>query len=191
MITATATAAAHPVPGFIESEFNPLVLQVAEHCLSGAPGDGARTAVVLGSFMGDTTTTDLASTLLISGQVNNPLLFMQATANSILGYLSREFKITGPFLALSATADLGSELLSAADLLLDDPELDHVLVIGVELTGKERTAAVYRELDLCLPAEDLAVALLIDRAESVALAGTAPGDLRQLAELARNSEAKP
>jgi 3-oxoacyl-(acyl-carrier-protein) synthase len=186
MITATASAAAHSVPGFIESEFNPLVFQVAEQCLSGAPGDGTRTAVVLGSLMGDTTTTDLASTLLIGGQVNNPLLFMQATANAILGYLSREFAITGPLLALSTTADLGSALLSAADLLLDDTELDRVLVIGVELAGKERTAAVYRELDLCLPTEDLAVALLIDRAESIALAATTHGDLRQLAELVRN-----
>jgi hypothetical protein len=128
---------------------------------------------------------------MIGGQVHNSLLFMQATANAVLGYLSREFAITGPLLALSTVDELGSQLLAAADLLLDDPELDRVLVVGVELAGTDRTSAAYRELRRSPPTHDLAVALLIDRVGAAVLAGSAPRDLRQLAELARTQEAKP
>jgi len=177
----TATSGA-PVSGFIESAFNPLVHEVAARCLRDRPGDGTRTALVLGSAIGDSTTTDLASRLLIGGQVNNPLLFMQATANAILGYLSKEFGITGPLVALSALTDVGSALLDAAAVLLDDEELDRVLVVGVELTGNDRTAAACRELGLEQPAEDFAVALLVDRDTPPATPGG--HDLRQLAEMA-------
>lgn len=176
MTTATSGS---PVSGFIESAFNPLVHEVASRCLTDRPGDGTRTAVVLGSTIGDSTTTDLASTLLIGGQVSNPLLFMQATANAVLGYLSKEFGITGPLVALSALTDLGSALLDTAALLLDDEELDRVLVVGVELTGNDRTAAASLELGLDVPAEDFAVALLVDR--DTPPGDTAGYDLRRLA----------
>jgi hypothetical protein len=96
--------------------------------------------------MGDTTTADLASRRVVSGRVHNPLLFMQATANSVLGHISREFRITGQMFSLSTLDDPVTELLTMADLLLEDPELDQVLVAGVELGGGERTAAVHREL---------------------------------------------
>ncbi len=181
---AVTTVGADPsaVPGFIESAFNPLVYEVARRCLVARPGDGTRTALVLGSTIGDSTTTDLASTLMIGGQVSNPLLFMQATANAIMGYLSKEFGITGPLVALSALTDLGSALLDTADVLLDDGELDRVLVVGVELPGSDRTAAICRELELGRPVEDLAVALLVDR--GTALGDLTGYDLRRLAELA-------
>ena len=159
----TTARSADPVPGFIESAFNPLVNAVAHRCLVDRPGDGSRTAIVLGSVVGDSTTTDLASTLMVGGQVGNPLLFMQATPNAVLGWLSKEFGVTGPLVALSATEDLGSALLDAAAVLLDDPELDRVLVVGVELTGNDRTTAALGELDLEPPTEDFAVAVWVDR----------------------------
>jgi 3-oxoacyl-(acyl-carrier-protein) synthase len=176
----TTATSGPPVSGFIESAFNPLVHEVSRRCLLDHPGDGARTALVLGSAVGDSTTTDLASRLMIGGQVSNPLLFMQATANAILGYLGKEFGITGPMVALSATTDLGSALLDTAALLLDDEELDRVLVVGVELAGNDRTAAAYRELVLDEPTEDFAVARLIDR--DTPLDDTGGYDLRRLAE---------
>ncbi|GAA2365762.1 hypothetical protein [Streptomyces cuspidosporus] len=158
------------LPGFVESSFSPLAYEVGSRCLTRQPGDGSRTAVALASLMGDTTTADLASRRVISGQVHNPLLFMQATANSILGYLSREFGITGQTFSLSTLDDPLAELLAMADLLLEDPDLDRVLVLGVELgaqpggesggdpggdsgggrggaaTPRDRVAAAYREL---------------------------------------------
>ncbi|MFI1329261.1 hypothetical protein ACH4U7_03780 [Streptomyces sp. NPDC020845] len=147
------------LPGFVESSFSPLAYEVSRQCLTERPGDGSRTAVALASLMGDTTTADLASRRMVSGQVHNPLLFMQATANSVLGYTSREFGITGQTFSLSTLDDPVTELLAMADLLLEDPELDRVLVLGVELGGGERreegvppadgwarVAAAYREL---------------------------------------------
>ncbi|MFI1355263.1 hypothetical protein ACH4TV_17080 [Streptomyces sp. NPDC020898] len=134
------------LPGFVESAFSPLAYEVSRRILTEHPGDGARTAVALASLTGDTSTADLASRRMLSGRVHNPLLFMQATANSVLGYTSREFGITGQMFSLSTLDDPLTELLAMADLLLEDPELDRVLVLGVELGGGERVAAVHREL---------------------------------------------
>ncbi|MGY1499507.1 hypothetical protein ACW4TU_23485 [Streptomyces sp. QTS52] len=154
LATATAThdtgrdddIALPKLPGFVESAFSPLAYEVSSRCLTARPGDNARTAVALASLTGDTTTADLASRRMVSGRVHNPLLFMQATANSVLGHMSREFGITGQMFSLSALGDPLTELLAMADLLLEDPELDRVLVLAVELGGGERVAAVHREL---------------------------------------------
>ncbi|MEU0642875.1 hypothetical protein [Streptomyces umbrinus] len=159
------------LPGFVESAFSPLAYEAARLCLTERPGDGSRTAVALASTAGDTTTADLASRRMVSGRVHNPLLFMQATPNSVLGYLSREFRITGQMFSLSTLDNPVTELLSMADLLLEDPEVDRVLALGVELGGSERLAAVYEELAdghghpaPALPADaGLAAAVLLGR----------------------------
>jgi len=160
------------VPGFVESPFNSLLYDVAKRCLTAAPGDGARTALVVASVMGDTGTTDLASQRLVAGQTQNPLLFMQATPNAVLGYLSREFQLTGPLTAIGVRARLAGELLDLAEVLLDDPELDRVLAIGVELVPNHRARACYELLAGAAPPPDAdaAVALLLTRP------ATAPAD---------------
>ncbi|WP_228034502.1 beta-ketoacyl-[acyl-carrier-protein] synthase family protein [Streptomyces spongiae] len=134
------------LPGFVESAFSPLAYEVSRQCLTERPGEGSRTAVALASLLGDTTTADLASGRMVSGKVHNPLLFMQATPNSVLGHTSREFGITGQMFSVSTLDDPVTELLAMADLLLEDPDLDRVLVLGVELGGGERMAALHREL---------------------------------------------
>jgi len=149
-----------PVPGFIESNFNPLVYNAAAQCLHGQEFDGSRLAVVVCSLVGDSTTTGLASKLLVAGQVHNAILFMQATANAVLGYLSREFDLTGPLFSLSTLDD---DPLDTAELLLTDPELDAVLLLTVELAADERTAAAYRLLGRTPPTTDGASALLLER----------------------------
>lgn len=159
------------LPGFVESAFSPLAYEAARLCFAERPGDGSRTAVALASTAGDTTTADLASRRMVSGRVHNPLLFMQATPNSVLGYLSREFGITGQMFSLSTLDDPVTELLSMADLLLEDSEVDRVTAVGVELGGSERLAAVYEELAdghsppaPALPADaGLAAAVLLGR----------------------------
>ncbi|HEV2634450.1 MAG TPA: beta-ketoacyl synthase N-terminal-like domain-containing protein [Actinocrinis sp.] len=167
---------APPLNDFVESEFNPLVYRAAWPCLSGLfePGrenrggqadPGARTGLILGSHIGDATTLDLASRQLVAGRVHNAILFMQATANAVLGHLSREFAMTGPLLALS-TPDVSGELLDAARLWLADGDLDRVLIVGVELTGTDRSAAAHRELGTNPPETDLAVALLLAREDT-------------------------
>lgn len=161
------------LPGFVESAFSPLAYEVAARCLTERPGDGDRTAVALASLTGDTTTADLASSRMVSGRVHNPLLFMQATANSVLGHMSREFGITGQMLSISTLTDPLTELLDMADLLLEeDQELDRVLVLAVELGGGERVAALHRELTAeyggrptaaLPPSSGLAAAVLLGR----------------------------
>ena len=163
MITVARAAAAgelEPVPGFIESAFNPLVYHAAVECLRGRKFDGSRLAVVVSSLIGDSVTTGLASRLLADGQVHNAILFMQATSNAVLGYLSRELDLTGPLLSMS-TVD--GDPLDTAELLLADPELDAVLLLTVELAADERTAAAYRLIGRTPPTHDGASALLLER----------------------------
>jgi hypothetical protein len=134
-----------PVPGFIESQFNPLVYAVVKQCLSSwGPGEGAGTAIVLGSGLGDTTTADVASQNVAKGHVHNPLLFYQSVPTSILGYVTREFGITGP-ISCVAGGELSTSMLEMADLLLEDEAIHQVLVLGLELQLNPRTARV-REL---------------------------------------------
>jgi hypothetical protein len=182
-----------PLPGFVESVFSPLAFEACRRCLDACPVDGARTAVVLASLMGDTTTADLASQRLVAGRVHNPLLFMQATANSVLGYLGREFGITGQQLSISTLDDPLAESLAMADVLLDEPDLDRVLVVGVELAGGARVAAVRGVLGAAPAQGDIAVAVLLghDGGPVVPVPPGRPGppaSLRGLLDLAQGGD---
>ncbi|SEF00302.1 beta-ketoacyl synthase chain length factor [Streptomyces sp. Ag109_O5-10] len=163
------------VVGFVVSRFSPLVHDVVTACL-GEPGStddlvgaaGPRTAVVLATLFGDTTTTDTATQRLVAGQVHSPLLFFQSVTTSILGHLTKRYGITGQLTCLSAGGDLATEAFRAADLLLDQDAVEQVLVIGVETAPGERATWVHGRtaaedgLD-ALPAGDAAVALLLRR----------------------------
>ena len=171
---ATTEDAAAILPGFVDSPFPPLVHRVADRCLRAAPGDPTRTAVVLASAFGDTTTTDLASRLLVGGQVHNPMLFMQATANAVLGQLAKDHGLTGPLTSIAA-ADPAGELHRVAALLLADPELDRVLALTAELAANPRATAVHRaHPDLPAPPEHTATALLLARPTTQPGRGVAP-----------------
>lgn len=209
-----------PLRGFIESSFSPLVAAVARTCLAGVDGlaeAGDRTAIVLGSVLGDTATMDAASKGLASGRVHSPLLFFQSVPSSVLGAVSREHGLTGPVTCLSATTDLAGQLLDTAALLLRDedgaPEADRVLLLAVELGRAARTEHVARCLGeradaVPLPDGDAAVALFLERSTTSDGArpprGQAPdthpapgqsrppyGWLAPLAELARTAPATP
>ncbi|MER6916681.1 ketosynthase [Streptomyces sp. NPDC000594] len=159
------------VPGFIESRFSPLVRAVVDGCVADADPDGFarradRTAVLLVTLFGDVTTTDLASRRMLAGQPHNPLLFYQSVPTSILGYVSRAHGIRGPITCLSAHAGSAGEALETAELMLAEPTVDQLLLIGVELTGSERTAAARRALppaERDSPGQDSAFALLLRR----------------------------
>ncbi|MFD5029192.1 beta-ketoacyl synthase chain length factor [Streptomyces sp. NPDC058405] len=182
------------VPGFIASSFNPLVRETVRRCL-GEPGDPARpnplvapyadrTALVLATVAGDATTSDLASRKLVSGRVHNPLLFFQSVTTSILGHLTIEYGLTGPVSCLAADSDVGEEALRAAELLLEDEDLDQVLVIAVELAANPRTRAAFGHLAASggtgrPPEDDHAVALLLRGAGGAGIALPAAGDRRE------------
>lgn len=163
------------VPGFVTSRFSPLVAAAVEACLGGPPGDpdlvagrGERTAIVLATMCGDTTTTDTATRRMVAGQVHSPLLFFQSVTTSVLGHLSRRYGITGPISCVSDCADLSSQALGLAEAVLDDDWLDQVLVVGVEVAAEDRVDWVRGHVDRpCplgpLPRGDAVVALLIRR----------------------------
>ena len=195
MIAAIADASAPPVSGFVESTFSPLVYDAIRQCLAESPGegDGARTALVLASTLGDAGTLDLGSRRLVAGKVSNPLLFMQSTPNAILGRLSIDFAISGPLVALSPLGDLAADLLDTAEVLLADGEVDRVVLVGVELAGTERTAAAHRELGTHPPTADHAVAIVLDRGDPIpalpdlsapSVLSASYGGLRGLVEIA-------
>ncbi|UFQ17175.1 MULTISPECIES: ketosynthase [Streptomyces] len=166
------------VPGFVESAFSPLVKAAVDRCLADVvDGDtlgepGARMGLVLVTFLGDTTTSDLGSRLLESGQVANPLLFYQSVPTTILGVIARDYAITGPTTCVALRGDVRSEALDLVDTVLDDG-MDQVLLIAVELeTAEGRPLAAHARLardgePLAAPSRtDAAVAFLFRRADT-------------------------
>jgi len=171
-----AQAAAAQVPGFIESAFPPLVYQmIRSHMDSGNVRDPARLAIVLASALGDTGTADCASRNLLAGQVHNPLLFYQSVPNSILGYAARQYGLTGLMTALAHAGDGLSALLETAMLYSELPDVEQVLIIGVELRS-DRADELLAELTegKAMRACDQAVSLLLERSsgEDVSEAGS-------------------
>lgn len=166
------------VLGFAISRFGPLVHTVAATCLgpTGASGDhvgryGDRTAIVLATVYGDSTTVDTSTQWTVAGKLSNPLLFFQSVSTSILSHLTRRYGIQGPLTCISAVLDPAGDALRVADALLDDPDLYQVLLIAAEIKPNERvcraseTAAAdgWRPL---LPAGDAAAALLLRRIDT-------------------------
>ncbi|WP_338552325.1 hypothetical protein [Paenibacillus sp. KS-LC4] len=157
-----------PVPGFIESAFNPMVYQILKkHVDSGLIRSHQKLAIVLGSAFGDTTTADRASQNLLQGKVHNPLLFYQSVPNSILGYASKPFGFTGMISAISHFGNGLVSLLDLADIYMNHPDVEQVLVIGVELQSS-RSDELLAELAPSEPALrscDHAISLLLERVE--------------------------
>ncbi|GFN30747.1 hypothetical protein [Paenibacillus xylaniclasticus] len=135
-----------PVPGFIESSFNPLVYRTIQYYAENDRiRDRSKLAIILGSTFGDTATADLASRNLLSGRLRNPLLFYQSVPNSILGYASSQYQMTEMFTCITYSGGAAAALLEMAELYLAMPEVEQVLVIGVE-TQSERADEMYMNL---------------------------------------------
>jgi 3-oxoacyl-(acyl-carrier-protein) synthase len=155
---------APPVPGFIESQFSPLVKAVVDACVTEAGGvPGERTGILLVTTFGDSTTTDTASRRQLAGQVHNPLLFYQSVPTSILGHVTREHRITGPICCISVLDSPISQALEMAAMMIADGDIEQVLLIAVELAATERVFAAWQRLAgvVAPPARDGAVAMLV------------------------------
>jgi hypothetical protein len=133
-----------PLGGFIESNFSPLLAEVAGRALRGRPEPrvpGRVTAVVIVSTLGDITTAARVAAAVDAGKRVSPLLFFQSVPNAVAGYLAARWQLTGPVVCVSG-AGAG---LDAAALLIDDADADEVLVVRVDLavTGDgDRAAAI-------------------------------------------------
>jgi hypothetical protein len=139
------------IAGFVVSNFNPLVADVAERCLrahyGSAPADpvrGATTGVVLASVRGDVTTVDTVADALRAGRRVPPLLFFQSNPNAVVGHVTSRWGLAGPVVCTSPLGDPMADGLAVAALLIEDEAATEVLVIAADLAGSadERDHAV-------------------------------------------------
>ncbi|RQX07318.1 hypothetical protein DLJ58_21870 [Micromonospora arida] len=139
--------AAAGVPGFVHSDFAPVVVAVAERCLrrgygsAGVPA-GVRTGIVLVSASGDLASARHVRATVEAGGRIGPLFFFQSVPNSVAGHLAARWNLRGPVVCLSPTGDPYTDGVAEADLLRDDGDADEVLLILIEQAPDKPTEAV-------------------------------------------------
>ncbi|PWW52667.1 beta-ketoacyl-[acyl-carrier-protein] synthase family protein [Actinokineospora spheciospongiae] len=128
------------IPGFILSDFTPLVAAVAERCLRvhhgeppADPARAARTGLVLASARGDTTTLRIVTEAVAAGRRVPPLLFFQSNPNAVLGHVAARWGLGGPVVCVSPTGDPMADALACAELLFDAGDADEAVVVVAEL----------------------------------------------------------
>lgn len=150
-----------PLAGFIDSNFSPLVAEVARRALgrrAGGPGqpraaDGV-TAIVLVTALGDVSSAARVAAAVDAGTRVPPLQFFQCVPNAVAGYLAARWHLTGAVTCVSGT----SAGLNVAALLIDDADADEVLVVRADLAVtaglRDRGAAIL--VNRVTTADDLA-----------------------------------
>ncbi len=131
--------------GFIESNFSPLLAQVAERALRShaqPQAPGKVTAIVMVTALGDVTSATRVAAAVDAGKRVSPLLFFQSVPNAVAGYLAARWHLTGPVVCVSGT----NTGLDVAALLIDDADADEALVVRVDLAvtdgDQDRAAAI-------------------------------------------------
>ncbi len=134
-----------PLAGFIESNFSPLLAEVAGRALrrrDSPQAAGQVTAIVMVTALGDVTSAARVAAAVDAGERVPPLLFFQSVPNSVAGYLAARWQLTGPVVCVSS---LGAGFGVAA-LLIADADADEALVVRVDLAvtdgEHDRAAAV-------------------------------------------------
>jgi 3-oxoacyl-(acyl-carrier-protein) synthase len=132
--------------GFIESDFSPLLAEVAGRALSrrqrlnGRALGATVTAVIIVTALGDVSTATRVAAAVDAGERISPLLFFQSVPNAVAGYLAARWQLTGPVVCVSGiTAGL-----EVAALLIADADADEALVVRVDLAvsgGPDSAAA--------------------------------------------------
>lgn len=131
--------------GFVESNFSPLLAEVAGRALRRRGQQqtaGTVTAIVMVTALGDVTSATRVAAAVDSGGRVLPLMFFQSVPNAVAGYLAARWHLTGPVVCVSGT----SAGLDVAALLIDDADADEALVVRVDLAvaggGTDRAAAI-------------------------------------------------
>ena len=109
--------------GFVESNFSPLLAEVAGRALRSRDqplASGKVTAIVMVTALGDVTSATRVAAAVDAGQRVLPLLFFQSVPNAVAGYLAARWHLTGPVVCVSGT----SAGLDVAALLIDDADAD-------------------------------------------------------------------
>ena len=121
-----------PLAGFVESNFSPLLAEVAGRALGARvrpPAPGQVTAIVMITALGDITSAARVAAVVDAGGRVPPLLFFQSVPNAVAGYLAKRWHLTGPVVCVSST----SAGLDVAALLIADADADDALVVRVDL----------------------------------------------------------
>jgi hypothetical protein len=125
-----------PLAGFIDSNFSPLVAEVAGRAMRSRTGSLAQpqaadglTAIVLVTALGDVTSATRVAAAVDGGTRVPPLQFFQSVPNAVAGYLAAKWHLAGPVACVSET----SAGLDVAALLIDDGDADDVLVVRADL----------------------------------------------------------
>lgn len=131
--------------GFIESNFSPLLAEVAGRALRSRAqpqAPGKVTAIVMVTALGDVTTAARVAAAVDTGERVPPLLFFQSVPNAVAGYVAARWHLTGPVVCVSGT----NAGLDVAALLIDDADADEALVVRVDLAvtdgDQDRAAAI-------------------------------------------------
>ena len=131
--------------GFIESNFSPLLAEVAARALrrrAQPPGSGSVTAIVMVTALGDVTSAVRVAAAVDAGKRVAPLLFFQSVPNAVAGYLAVRWHLTGPVVCVSGIR----AGLDVAALLIEDAAAAEALVVCVDLTvtngDRDRAAAI-------------------------------------------------
>jgi hypothetical protein len=129
--------------GFVESDFSPLLAEVAGRALrrhSQPQSPTAVTAFVMVTARGDVTSATRVAAAVDAGERVLPLLFFQSVPNSVAGYLAARWRLTGPVVCVSGM----HAGLDVAALLIEDA--DEALVVCVDLAVNggdvDRAAAI-------------------------------------------------
>jgi hypothetical protein len=137
-----ADVAVTPLAGFIDSNFSPLLAEVAGRALrrrAQPESSGKVTAVVIVTARGDVTSAIRVAAAVDAAQRVPPLHFFQSVPNAIAGYLAARWQLTGPVVCVSGT----TAGLDVAALLVEDADADEALVVRVDLavTDGDRDSA--------------------------------------------------
>jgi Beta-ketoacyl synthase, N-terminal domain len=122
--------------GFVESNFSPLLAEVAGRALrrrDRPQASGDVIAVVMVTALGDVTSAASVAAAVDSGRRVGPLLFFQSVPNAVAGYVAARWHLTGPVVCVSGT----SAALDMAALLIDDADADAALVVRVDLAATD------------------------------------------------------
>jgi hypothetical protein len=125
-------AAVPELPGFVVSSFSAVAAEVGGRCMQSrpvpGPGDGAVTAVVIASTLGDVASAEHVADAVDRGARVGPLLFFQSVPNAVAGHLAARWGLTGPVVSVGAM----DSALEVAALLIGDGDADQALVIRVD-----------------------------------------------------------
>jgi hypothetical protein len=150
-----------PLAGFIDSNFSPLVAEVAGRALARralarravglAPPEATAglTAIVLVTALGDVTSAARVAAAVDAGKRVPPLQFFQCVPNAVAGYLAARWHLAGPVACVSGT----TAGLDVAALLIDDGDADDVLVVRADLavTAGQRDSGAAILVTRCTP----------------------------------------